>query len=119
MSKKIRLGVLFGGRSCEHEVSVSSARAVLEAIDPARYEVTMIGISKDGQWLMAGDAPQVLESGADGEGRLPAVSSSQRDGSAQRSAREVSHSGTEGSTRDDECPVLESLSADSTGESRM
>lgn len=80
MSEKIRLGVLFGGRSCEHEVSVSSARAVLEAIDPARYEITMIGISKDGQWLMAGDAPRVLESGGSDENRLPAVSFDHRGG---------------------------------------
>jgi D-alanine-D-alanine ligase len=63
MSDKIRVGVLFGGRSCEHEVSVSSARSVLEAIDHQRYEVTMIGISKQGNWLMADNAPRLLEAG--------------------------------------------------------
>ena len=45
MSNKIRVGVLFGGRSCEHEVSVTSARSVLEAIDVEKYDVTFIGIS--------------------------------------------------------------------------
>ena len=61
--KKIRVGLLFGGRSCEHEVSVRSARSVLEAIDRDKYDLTMIGISKEGRWLMAGDAVGVLQAG--------------------------------------------------------
>ena len=72
--KKIRVGVLFGGRSCEHEVSVRSARSVLEAIDRSKYELTMIGISKAGQWLMAGNARAVLEAGVVEEGGLLPVS---------------------------------------------
>lgn len=68
--KKIRVGVLFGGRSCEHEVSVRSARSVLEAIDRDKYELTMIGISKQGHWLMAGDALGVLQAGVVEEGGL-------------------------------------------------
>ncbi|MCC7261520.1 MAG: D-alanine--D-alanine ligase [Candidatus Latescibacteria bacterium] len=68
--RKIRVGVLFGGRSCEHEVSVRSARSVLEAIDRDKYEVIMIGISKGGQWLMAGNARAVLEAGVVEEGGL-------------------------------------------------
>ena len=63
MSVKIRVGVLFGGRSCEHEVSVTSARSVLEAIDVEKYDVTMIGISKEGGWLLADDARKVLSAG--------------------------------------------------------
>ena len=63
MSEKIRVGILFGGRSCEHEVSVTSARSVLDAIDQTKYDVTMIGISKQGQWLLPGDAKAVLEAG--------------------------------------------------------
>ena len=63
MPEKIRVGVLFGGRSCEHEVSVTSARSVLEAIDSEKYEVTMIGISKEGDWLLASDAQKVLSAG--------------------------------------------------------
>ena len=45
---KIRIGILFGGRSGEHEVSLMSARSVLEALDPHKYAVTQIGISHDG-----------------------------------------------------------------------
>ena len=55
MRKKIRLGVLFGGRSCEHEVSVTSARSMLASLDPEKYEVTLIGIGKDGSWQIAAD----------------------------------------------------------------
>ena len=74
MGEKIRVGVLFGGRSCEHEVSVTSARSVLEAIDQDRYEVTMIGISKEGRWLIAEDALQVLQAGVvEGENLLPVM----------------------------------------------
>ena len=63
MPEKIRVSVLFGGRSCEHEVSVTSARSVLEAIDSDKYEVTMIGISKEGDWLLARDAQKALSAG--------------------------------------------------------
>ncbi len=52
---KIRVGVIFGGRSGEHEVSLRSARSVMAALDPTRYEVVPIGIGKDGRWF-AGDA---------------------------------------------------------------
>lgn len=48
--EKIRLGILFGGRSAEHEVSLQSARNVLEALDKERYDVTLIGIDRDGRW---------------------------------------------------------------------
>src|SRR5579859_3819681 len=50
---KIRLGLIFGGRSAEHEVSLRSARSVLAAIDRDKYDLTLIGISKDGKWLAA------------------------------------------------------------------
>jgi D-alanine-D-alanine ligase len=63
MSDKIRVGVLFGGRSAEHEVSVTSARSVLQAIDRDKYEVTMIGIDRQGKWLAAGDATRLLQAG--------------------------------------------------------
>jgi D-alanine-D-alanine ligase len=49
---KIRLGVIFGGRSGEHEVSLMSARSVLSAIDPVKYSVTQIAITHDGAWLV-------------------------------------------------------------------
>ena len=52
--RRIRVGVIFGGRSVEHEVSLVSARAIIEALDPRRYEVVPIGISKAGRWLTGG-----------------------------------------------------------------
>ena len=58
--KKLRIGVLFGGRSGEHEVSLLSAASVLKAIDKKKYDVVPIGITKDGQWVMAGDAERLL-----------------------------------------------------------
>lgn len=74
MSDKIRLGILFGGRSAEHEVSVRSARSVLEAIDRDKYDVTMIGIDREGKWLAAGNAARVLQAGkVEGDDLLPAV----------------------------------------------
>jgi len=65
--KRLRVGVLFGGRSGEHEVSLISAASVIQALDPAKYEPVPIGITKDGQWL-AGTAahkmlPEILRSG--------------------------------------------------------
>lgn len=51
MAKKIRVGVIFGGRSGEHEVSVRSAGAVIEAIDRRKYDVVPIAINKAGKWL--------------------------------------------------------------------
>ncbi|MFO7663161.1 MAG: D-alanine--D-alanine ligase family protein [Chloroflexota bacterium] len=64
-SGKIRVGVLFGGRSGEHEVSLRSARSVMDALDPARYEIVPIGITKDGRWI-AGDVMEAL-SGAEAD----------------------------------------------------
>ncbi len=52
MSKKIRVGVLFGGKSSEHEVSLQSARNVIDAIDKNKYEVVPIGIDKTGRWFL-------------------------------------------------------------------
>jgi D-alanine-D-alanine ligase len=50
-AQRIRVGVLFGGRSCEHEVSLRSAQSVMDAIDQDKYEIVPIGITKQGQWL--------------------------------------------------------------------
>ena len=54
--KKLHVAVLFGGRSGEHEVSLMSARSVLSVLDPAKYEVTQIGITHEGEWLTGEDA---------------------------------------------------------------
>ncbi len=57
---KLRVGILFGGRSGEHEVSLLSAASILQAIDKKKYEVVPIGITKQGQWLADGDAEKLL-----------------------------------------------------------
>ncbi|MFN8453892.1 MAG: D-alanine--D-alanine ligase [Anaerolineae bacterium] len=63
--RKLRVGVLFGGRSGEHEVSLTSARGIMEAMDKNKYEVVPIGITKSGQWLAGPDIHrQLLEAAA-------------------------------------------------------
>ena len=59
--KKLRVGILFGGRSGEHEVSLLSAASVLNAINKEKYDVVPIGISKEGRWLTAADAENLLQ----------------------------------------------------------
>jgi D-alanine-D-alanine ligase len=59
--KKLRVGVLFGGRSGEHEVSLLSAASVLQAIDKKKYEVVPIGITKEGRWVTAAHAERLLK----------------------------------------------------------
>jgi len=61
--RKIRVGVIFGGRSGEHEVSLMSAASVLSNLDPERYEVVPIGITKEGRWVVAGDPMRALTEG--------------------------------------------------------
>ena len=64
--KKIRVGILFGGRSGEHEVSLLSAASVLKAIDRSKYDVVPIGITKQGRWVTAGHAERLLGGGESG-----------------------------------------------------
>ena len=59
----LRVGVIFGGRSGEHEVSVMSARSVIQGLDPAKYEVFPIGISRDGHWVSPEGARAALQAG--------------------------------------------------------
>ena len=65
--KKLRVGVLFGGRSGEHEVSLASAASIIRGLDPDKYEPVPIGISKEGHWLIGAGAqkllPEVLRQG--------------------------------------------------------
>jgi|SRR5579875_2221983 D-alanine-D-alanine ligase len=61
MKRKLRVGILFGGRSGEHEVSLLSAASILKAIDRDKFDVTPIGITKEGRWLAAADAHGLLE----------------------------------------------------------
>jgi D-alanine-D-alanine ligase len=65
--KRLRVGILFGGRSGEHEVSLASAASVIRGLDPDKYEAVPIGITKEGHWLIGGAAqkmlPEVLKGG--------------------------------------------------------
>jgi D-alanine-D-alanine ligase len=65
MNRKLRVGVLFGGQSGEHEVSLVSARAVMAGLDREKYEVVPVGITKDGRWIAGEQAPALLEALAD------------------------------------------------------
>jgi len=73
--RKLRVGVIFGGRSGEHEVSLMSAMSVLNNLDPDRYEVVPIGITKQGRWVITGDPMRALKEGlgADVPKRLVAL----------------------------------------------
>jgi len=64
VAKKIRLGVLFGGRSGEHEVSLTSAASVFKALDPAKYEVVPVGITREGRWRVGPKAFGLLKEAA-------------------------------------------------------
>jgi D-alanine-D-alanine ligase len=59
-TKKLRVGVLFGGRSSEHEISLRSALTVMSAMDPEKYDIVPIGIGHDGQWYLENNALKVL-----------------------------------------------------------
>lgn len=63
MKNKLRVAVIFGGRSGEHDVSLMSARSVLSVLDPAKYEVTQIGITREGKWLTGDDVIGKFENG--------------------------------------------------------
>ncbi len=74
--KKLRVGIIYGGRSSEHEVSIASAAAVVQNLDKQRYEAIPIRIEKDGRWLLADRLPvsasaaEVIEQGRSHTGRL-------------------------------------------------
>jgi len=61
--RKLRIAVIFGGRSGEHEVSLMSARSVLSVLDPDRYEVMQVGITHEGDWLAGRDVLEAFEKG--------------------------------------------------------
>src|ERR1700756_347170 len=64
--KRLRVGVLFGGRSGEHEVSLASAASVIRGLDPDKYEAVPIGITKEGHWLVGAGAQKMLPEGLKG-----------------------------------------------------
>ena len=57
MTRRLRVAILAGGRSSEHAISLASARSVLEALDPARYETQVIEIGRDGAWALPAASP--------------------------------------------------------------
>jgi D-alanine-D-alanine ligase len=75
--RKIRVGILFGGRSGEHEVSLTSAQGIMKAIDKDKYEVVPIGITKQGRWMVGGDPMQALRAAADMPPALAALGDAQ------------------------------------------
>lgn len=66
MSEQIKVGILFGGESAEHEISIMSARNIIDAMDKKKYRVYLIGISKDGKWCAGGSAAALLGDGGKG-----------------------------------------------------
>ena len=71
--KKLAVGIVFGGQSGEHEVSIRSAASVIAAIDDSKYTIIPIGITKDGRWITSGDPMKILIDHADPEmlGSIP------------------------------------------------
>ncbi len=84
MPRRVRVGVIFGGRSGEHDVSLRSAEAIMSAIDPERFEVMPIGIARDGRWITGGNPlhqladysklplAQTIEQSGNGHSSVPA-----------------------------------------------
>jgi len=66
MKSRIRVGVIFGGRSAEHEVSLASARSIMRVLDPEKYEIVPLGIDHAGRWLTTEDPMATLSSAAEG-----------------------------------------------------
>ncbi|MDP3184331.1 MAG: D-alanine--D-alanine ligase family protein [Anaerolineales bacterium] len=62
-TRKLKIAVLFGGRSGEHEVSLASARSILDVLDPQKYKVIQVGITHEGAWLTGENARDLLEKG--------------------------------------------------------
>ena len=62
-NQRLKVGVIFGGRSGEHEISLLSARSILSALDPARYNVTQIGITHEGAWLVGENLLEIMSKG--------------------------------------------------------
>jgi len=78
VSPRVRVAVLAGGRSSEHEISVASARSVVEALDPARYETVVVGIARDGRWEVAAGRQGLPAAGEEpATATLPVIAESQ------------------------------------------
>ena len=86
MTKKLRVGILFGGRSGEHEISLRSAASVLYAIDKKKYEVVPVGITKQGRWVLGGEADRLLDSDAPSAGSLVAEAATRKQAAGRKDA---------------------------------
>lgn len=95
MVKKIRVGLIFGGKSGEHEVSLASAQSVLRALDADKYDAVLIGVTKQGRWLTGGNPLKQLVN-ATSSPLLKAINGS----SNSAATALVSHSATEMTTTD-------------------
>ncbi|RXH58298.1 D-alanine--D-alanine ligase family protein [Granulicella sibirica] len=73
MKKKLRIGILFGGRSGEHEVSLRSGASILHAIDRKKYEIVPLGITREGRWLGPAEAQHLLTPGAPSQAAETAI----------------------------------------------
>jgi D-alanine-D-alanine ligase len=94
---KVRVAVLFGGQSSEHDVSLRSAQTVMNALDPERYEVIPIGITREGRWLANGDPFAALTAAsplfAVGNGTRPAAGAAEAAAAAESVAPAIIGSG--------------------------
>ena len=70
---KLRVGIIYGGRSGEHEVSLASAASVFQNLDPARYDAVAIRIEKDGRWTLPPEPPKVMKAADVIKGTVPAA----------------------------------------------
>ena len=89
------MGVIYGGRSGEHEVSLASAAAVFQNLDPERYEAIPIRINKDGRWVLP-SAPPRLTSAAEVIAAGGAASATLQEGAGDRDAQLVPRPGSQG-----------------------
>jgi D-alanine-D-alanine ligase len=94
MAKKLRVGVMFGGKSGEHEVSLRSGASILKAIDRTKYDVVPVGIAKSGQWLGGAQATALL--GGDAKPQLPSKKKASKKTADSGLSLQASASTTEG-----------------------
>jgi D-alanine-D-alanine ligase len=103
MAKKLRVGILFGGRSGEHEVSLLSAASILRAIDRKKFDVVPIGIDKTGHWLTSGAAQRLLAGPGPADPAAVAATSAL---TVEGASSLDSHAALEGQSLDVVFPVL-------------
>ena len=111
--KKLRVGVIYGGRSGEHEVSLASAASVFQHLDPARYDAVAIRIDKDGRWTLPSEPPKVMKAADVIKGALDTGSARLQPDPGLREAHPMAYpgvntlmSGTTGIALDVVFPVL-------------